>query len=139
MTERISEQELVQVATVGGAPPRARVDRNFGLPTSIYVATAAMYLGFIGLMAIMFNNPGLTIPLVICAVFIVIFFGVCGIWTRMAPDNDSVPLTDGQFASRGIETWSGRLTAREAAVQVLILPAVVLLWGLIIGVIVALT
>jgi hypothetical protein len=42
-------------------------------------------------------------------------------------------------ARRGVETPSGRLTAKEAAIQVLTLPVLILGWGLAVAVIVAFT
>lgn len=139
MSQRYSTQELAQRAVVVDAPARTRVDRNFGLPTGLYVATVALYLGFIAIMAGLFLNPELAIPMVIFAGFIVIAFGLAGSWATMKPDNSTRPLTWGQMAGQGIDTLSGRLSANEAAVQVLMLPVLIVGWGLAIAVIVALT
>jgi len=137
MSQRLTQQQLNAVASVSDAPVRTRVERNFGLPTGLYVATVGLYLAFIGVMATLFLNPELVIPMVVFATFIVFAFGLAGYWTRMKPDNDTGPMSWGQLASRGIETLSGRLTATEAAIQVLILPVLILVWGLAIAVIVA--
>lgn len=139
MSEHFSPQELQQRALVVEAPARTQVDRNFGLPTGIYVATVGLYLAFIATMAGLFLNPGLVIPMVIFAGFIVMAFGLAGSWATMKPDNSTRPLTWGQMASQGIDTLSGRLSAHEAAVQVLMLPVLIVGWGLAIAVIVALT
>jgi len=139
MAQHISQQDLTRIASVTDAPARTRVDRNFGLPTGLYVATVALYLAFLGLMTALFANGDLAIPLAVMAGFIVLFFGLGGVWTTMKPDNDTHPMTWGQFSARGIETLSGRLTAGEAAAQVLILPVLILGWGCAIAVIVALT
>lgn len=45
----------------------------------------------------------------------------------------------GQFSGRGIDTPSGRLTANEAAIQVLTLPVLILGWGLSVAVVMAFT
>ncbi len=137
MSQRISSEELTQVASVSDAPVHTRVERNFGLPTGLYVATAGLYLAFIGLMAVLFSNPELAIPLVVIAGFIGIAFGVAGVWTRMKPDNESAPMTWGQLSARGIQTLSGPLTSFEASAQVLLLPILILFWGGCIAVIVA--
>jgi hypothetical protein len=137
MSQHHTQQQLQDIAVVSTAPARTVVDRNFGLPTGLYVATVALYLGFIGLMALLFHNPELAIPLVLFAGFIVFAFGLAGFWTRMKPDNGSSPLSWGQFTARGIETLSGRLTASEAAFQVLTLPVLILGCGLAVAVIVA--
>lgn len=139
MSQKIAANELTQIATVSEAPVRTKVDRNFGLPSGLYVTTVVLYLAFIGLMATLFLNPELVIPMVVFAAFVVFSFGLAGFWTKMNPENDTAPLSWGQFANRGIQTLSGRLTASEAAVQVLILPVLIMAWGLAIAVIVALT
>ena len=137
MSKRISTAELAQVAAVTAAPVQTRVDRNFGLPSGLYAATVGLYLAFIGLMAVLFANPELAIPLVVIAAFIAFGFGVAGVWAKMQPENDTRPLSWGQFSNRGIQTLSGPLTASQASVQVLILPVLILVWGLAIAVIVA--
>lgn len=139
MSQRLSQEQLSDLAVVAEAPVRTKVDRSFGLPTGLYAATVALYLGFIAVMATLFLNPELVIPMVIFAGFVVIAFGLAGYWAKMKPDNDTMPLTWGQFASRGIDTLSGRLTANEAAIQVLTLPVLILGWGLAVAVVIAFT
>jgi len=139
MAQQISQQDLNRIASITDAPVRTKVDRNFGLPTGLYVATVALYLGFLGLMTTVFANPELAIPVAIMAGFVVLFFGLCGLWTKMNPENPTAPMTWGQLSARGIQTLSGPLTAGEAAAQVLILPVLIMGWGCAIAVIVALT
>jgi hypothetical protein len=139
MAEHISQQDLARIATITDAPVVTRVDRTFGLPIGLYVATVGAYLAFLTLMATMLGNPGLAIPLVICALSVVAGFGVPTLWARMNPENDSKPLTMGQFQHRGVDILTGHLTASEAAVQVLILPVLILAWGIACAVIIALT
>ena len=139
MSQNIPQQQLQQIAAVTDAPPRTRVDRNFGLPTGLYAVTVGLYLAFIGLMATLFLNPELAIPLVVIAGFIAFAFLLAGRWATMKPENDTAPLTWGQLGARGIDTLSGRLTANEAAVQVLMLPVLILGWGLAIAIVVAFT
>jgi hypothetical protein len=137
MSERLTTTELARVATVTERPVLTKVDRNFGLPTGLYVATVGAYLGFLAVMSAAFINPELAIPMVVFAVFIIAAFGVAGYWAKMQPENDTRPLSWGQFSRRGIETATGRLSAREATMQVLILPVLILVWGMIIAVIAA--
>jgi len=139
MSQRLTQQQLQGLATVTAVPARTRVDRSFGLPTGLYVATVALYLAFIGVMASVFMNPELAIPMVVFAGFVLMAFGLAGYWTRMQPHNDAAAPTWGQFAARGIDTLSGRLSANEAAVQVLTLPVLILCWGLAVALIVAFT
>ena len=126
------------VAAPAEAPVRHQVesDRNFGLPTALYGATVAGYLGFLLVVGSAFANPVLAIPMAIIVLLIAAFFGVPAIWTRLA-GNASEPQTIGEFAARGIMTATGRLAARDATIQVLILPVLLVCWGLAIAVIAA--
>lgn len=125
------------------AQPRAaaavsghEVDRNFGLPTALYGATVAGYLGFLLVVGSAFANPLLAIPMAIFVLFIVAGFGVPALWTRLA-GNTTQPQTLGEFRQRGIMTLTGRMTAGEATVQMLILPVLLVGWGLAVAVIAA--
>jgi ABC-type dipeptide/oligopeptide/nickel transport system permease subunit len=120
------------------APVRHQVegDRNFGLPTALYGATIACYLGFLVIVGSAFANPVLAIPMAIIVLLIVAAFGVPAIWTRLR-DNASEPQTIGEFETRGIMTNTGRLAPRDATIQVLILPVLLVTWGLAVAVIAA--
>ncbi|WP_086734442.1 hypothetical protein [Erythrobacter colymbi] len=120
------------------APVRHQVeaDRNFGLPTALYGATVAGYLGFLLVVGTAFANPVLAIPMAIFVVFIIAGFGVPALWTRLA-GNTSEPQTLGEFEACGIQTNTGRLAAKDATIQVLILPALLVCWGLAVAVIAA--
>lgn len=120
------------------APIRHQVesDRNFGLPKALYGATVAGYLGFLLVVGSAFANPHLAIPMAIFVVFIIAGFGVPAVWTRLA-GNTSAPQTMGEFGLKGIMTNTGRLAARDATIQVLILPALLVVWGLAVAVIAA--
>jgi hypothetical protein len=137
MSKHVSTSELATLATVTSAPALTRVDRTFELPTGLYAATVGLYLAFLGVMAASFVNPELAIPMVIFVFFIVVAFGVAGKWASMQPANESQPLSLGQFRNRGIMTLSGKLTAGEASVQVLMLPALIFVWGLAVATIAA--
>lgn len=129
-------------ARVVDHPPRAlvrhqvEVDRNFGLPSALYGATVAGYLGFLLVIGSALASPGLAIPMAIFVVFIIAGFGVPALWTRLA-GNTSAPQTLGEFGAHGIMTHTGRLAARDAAIQVLILPVLLVCWGLAVAVIAA--
>lgn len=144
-------QARIVAAPTSASEPKARhqveQDRNFELPTGLYLATIAAYLGFLAIVGSALMAPALAIPLAICALSIVAGFGVPSIWTRLkghGPEgnrlepNDTRPLTAGQFRAHGIETLTGRLSARDATVQVLILPVLIVLWGLSVVIIAAL-
>ena len=106
------------------------VDRSFEMPVALYAATVALYLGFVAVMAVGFASPGLAIPMAIFALFIVAGFGVPALWTRIAPDHGKRPLKLQQLMRRGIATYTGRLEGGDAAIQMLILPVLILGWGM---------
>jgi hypothetical protein len=105
-------------------------DRNFGLPTAVFGVMVGCYLGFLGIMAVAFSSPMLAIPMVIFAVAIIAGFAVPTIWTRLR-DNASAPATPGEFAAKGVMTNTGPLEPRDAIIQVLTLPVLVVVWGII--------
>jgi hypothetical protein len=115
---------------------QVEADRNFGLPTALYGATVGGYLGFLVVVGSAFANPVLAIPMAIFVLFIVAGFGIPALWTRLA-GNTSEPQTLGEFEARGIMTATGRLAAKDATIQVLILPVLLVIWGLAIAVIAA--
>jgi hypothetical protein len=130
MTEFATREAVARVAEVREAPNvRSEIDRNFGLPTGLYAATVAGYFGFIAVMALTFMNPELVLPMVIFAVFIVAGFGTPALWARMRPEKPQGAMSYGTFRHRGIETATGHLASGAAAIQVLILPVLIFLWG----------
>ena len=137
MSQRLTV-DLEQLATITTAPPRTVVDRNFGLPTGLYVATVGAYFAFLAVMAGAFMNATLAIPMAIFAVYIGMAFGVPTVWTRMKPDHRGAALTWGQFRNRGIVCDTGAMSAGEASVQVLMLPVLILFFGVCVAVIAAL-
>jgi hypothetical protein len=140
MAERITRQLVAEKALVH---PEAAltlphtVDRNFELPAALYIGTAAGYLGFLGLMTVAFGNPGLIIPMAIFVVFIAMLFGVAAMWMRMKPEHPQRLTAWNRFRRQGIMTAYGHSTAGAATVQVLILPGLILLWGVAVTVIAA--
>ena len=132
MSKHFSREALAAQAELRAQvlhPPA--VDRTFEIPTALYATTGALYLGFVGVMAVGFSNPGLMIPLAICAVFIAMFFAVPALWVRMEPGSRIRSLGWDHFRHRGIATHTGRLSAGEAAAQMLVLPVLIFVWAMI--------
>ena len=135
MAEKLSREHLARHAEIhDGArvtlqPP---VDRTFELPVGLHVTTAVLFLAFIGILGTGFANPEMIIPVAIFALFIAAFFGVPAIWTRLAPATGSRALSWGRFRQEGIMTGSGHATARDASVQVLILPVLIVFWAMVV-------
>ena len=140
MSRYQTREAIEQQAVVVAGPRRATgVDRTFELPRRLYAATVALYLGFLAVMAAGFSSSGLVIPMAIFALFIIAGFGVPAIWAKMKPEHTSRSMTWGRFQDKGIMTATGRLSAREASAQMLILPILIFVWGTITVSIAALT
>lgn len=137
MSQMISSADLQAVAQVSDAPVRTKVNRTFELPPALYIGTLIGYFGFLAIMTVCFMNPELALPMAVFGFSILAGFGLGYKWVAMNPDNAAKTLSWGQFANRGVQTLSGRLTAMEASTQVLILPVLIVFWGLCIAVIVA--
>ena len=140
MVEQITREKLAEQADIRFDAPRvaAPTDRTFEIPTGLYAATVALYLGFIGTLALGFSNPVMIIPTAIFLLVVVAGFGVPAVWTRLAPETKSRAKTWVRFRQEGIMTAYGRTSARDATVQVLILPTLIFAWGLIMVTIAAL-
>ena len=92
------------------------------MPKVLYGVTVAFYLGFIAIGGIGLQSPGLLIPMVIFALFIVAGFGLPALWTRLGLDRGT-RRCGSMRSRRGIATHAGRLAGRDAVVQMLMLPA----------------
>lgn len=131
MSKLLTRELIAEQAAIVEAPrKRHEVDRTFELPKGLYAATVALYLGFLAIMATGMSSPGLIIPMAIFTVFIVAGFGIPAIWTRLAPQSASKQMSFAQLRRDGISTLTGRLPAKDAAVQMLILPTIIFCWGI---------
>ena len=129
MAERTNRQIVAEKAIVHAElPVQTRlpavrtatvVDRSFELPTALYGWTAALFLGFMAVMALGFAHPELALPIAVPA-----------LWALMAPESSRPAKSWSRFQREGIQTPFGRTTARDATVQVLILPVLIFLWGI---------
>ena len=72
----------------------------------------------------------MVVPTGIIAVFIAMFFAVPALWMKMKPEHPQQLTPWSRFRQHGIMTPYGRSTAGAATVQVLILPVLILLWGI---------
>jgi hypothetical protein len=121
-----------------GTPPTTEIIRNFDLPTRLFAATVGLYFAFLGVMAFAFADPRLIVPMGIFYIYIIMAFGVPALWVRMKPDHADRPLSWRQFMREGVDTHTGRLAGRDATVQVLLLPTLILGWGVAMAAIAAL-
>jgi len=137
MSMHIASDKIDAVADIVTQPVHTVVDRNFGMPGGVYAVSAGGYLAFIAMMATLFANGELAIPLTIFVLFIACAFGIPAVWTRLGSDQHPDAPGWYDFRRKGIQTLSGVLDANSAMVQVLILPVLISVWGLAIAVIVA--
>lgn len=141
MTRRIDHQSLTRSREIVAQPmQRANEDRTFELPPALHIASALLFVGFVSVLSFAFRNPGIAVPYAIFIVSIAAIFVVPGLWAAMAPDrNNSRALDWSEFRERGIATETGRTSATEATVLVLLLPLLIMLWAVAVAIITALT
>lgn len=118
-------------------PFEAKFERSFDLPPVLHAATVGLYLVFLGVMAFAFQDRGLIIPMAIFVIYIVMAFGVPALWVRMKPQHAIKPLRWSDFSRSGVNTYTGNMSARDATVQVLMLPVLILGWGVSVALIAA--
>ena len=114
-----------------------RVVRRFDLPTGLFAAPVALYFAFLGVMAATFADKGLAIPMAIFSIYIIMAFGTPAMWVRMKPDHCAKPPSWSRFMHDGVVTHTGHLGGAGAVAQVLMLPVLILAWGLVVAAIVA--
>lgn len=142
MAEYLTRAQLAEAADTHEALQSCQqpheTDRTFELPTRLYATTVGLFLGYIALMGAGFAHPEMILPVAIFVLFVVAGFGVPALWTRLAPQTRSRAMRWEQFRQDGIMTLTGRTSARDATVQVLILPVLIFLWGVAVVTIAAL-
>jgi hypothetical protein len=139
MTEKLSKIDLM-VRDELVAPPtfRACTDRDFNLPVALHVAYFGLFLAYLGVMWVGFASPGLAIPMVICLIFTGAFYVVPMKWATMDPPNPHKAMTFQTLLDSGVDTINGRCSGGAAIAQVLVLPVLVLAWGIAVVIIAAL-
>ena len=139
MVARIRKTDVLAHADVVAAPQRACTDRSFELPPALHIAMALLFVGFVSVLSFAFRNPEMAVPWGVFVAFIVAFFTVPGLWTRMKPvESRTRALSWTRFAEQGIDTATGRTGAAEATTLVLLLPFLIFCWAIAIAVIAAL-
>jgi hypothetical protein len=133
MVQMLTREQIAEQAIIHAAAPtyirNAPLDRSFELPTALYAITAGLFLAFVGIMATGFAHPEMIIPTAIFALFIIAFFTVPALWVRLQPENSVRAKSWARFQAEGIQTAYGHVGAGAATAQVLILPVLIVLWG----------
>jgi hypothetical protein len=130
MTTRLKPEVLVARDEIV-APPvqRACDDQRFELPTGLYVAMAALFAGFVGVLGLGFRGGHMAVVYGVIFIFIAAFFAIPAMFPAMAPDRKKA-LSWAAFRMRGIETATGRTSAEEATALVLLLPFLIFCFGM---------
>ncbi len=111
---------------------RNRGEHVFDLHPALHIGVFAGFFAYLGIMWAAFGEKGLAIPFVIFAVFLAAAFAVPAWWARIAPGEGSAPSFN-DFVAKGLPTGSGHLGAGGATVQVMIMPVMLMVWGLIVA------
>jgi hypothetical protein len=139
MSNHYPATQFQDVANRVAAPNiRQEIDRSFGLPLVLHIATFGLYFAFLTVMSFGLGSRELAIPLAICFIFLVMAAAVPAKWTTMKPANRTPVHGWVVFVQNGIATHTGTMRAKDAVAQVLILPVLVFLWGVMIVAIIAL-
>ena len=126
---QMSIAEALSVKADEQANIRQDVDRTFEMPSVLYGATVALYLGFIAMLGIGLSSPELAIPMAIFAIFIVGLFAAPAAWLRLGHKPQARAKSFGELMRGGIDTHTGRLKGRDAVVQMMILPVLIVAGG----------
>ena len=89
---------------------------------------AALFVGFLAVLAVGLPTPGIAIPMAINFIFLAAFFGIPAIFVRSTND-DSRAKSWTRFMDKGVETATGHSSGKEAAVLMLLLPAFIFCWS----------
>jgi len=134
------EQLLVRDEIVAAPAKRACEDQTFELPTAIYIAMATMLAGFIAVLSLSFRGGHMAVAYGVIFAFIVAFFAVPALFPGQASEESRTKaLSLFDFGHRGIATATGRASAREATILVLLLPFLILCFGISVATIASLT
>ncbi len=83
MVGRLDKAQLLASNEVVAAPAAAWQDYNFELPPVLHFATAALFLGFVGVLSLAFASPGMAVPFGVFVAFIGAFFAVPALILRL--------------------------------------------------------
>ena len=130
------EQLLVREEIVTAPAKRACEDQSFELPTAIYIAMISMFAGFIAVLSLAFRGGHMAVVYGVIFAFIAAFFAVPALFPGQVPKENRISaLSLFDFGHRGIATATGRASAREATILVLLLPTLILCFGIAVAIV----
>lgn len=130
-----SEAPIAEVAS----PPTC--DHRFPTPAAPDVAVGVgglILTAYLGLLAVFFTlfagSPAALFAVCVSAGFVAIFFAVPRIFFAVEPGQSRRPTLD-MFMAKGIDTFTGHSSGKDALVQILIVPVLLTLGLLIMGIV----
>jgi len=133
MTSRQNPEVLIARDEIVAAPvARACEDQSFELPGGLYAAMVILFAGFIAVLGLGFSGGHMAVAYGVIFAFLAAFFAIPAMFQQKQG------LSWSMFRYKGVETPSGRTSAAEATVLVLLLPFVVLCFGIAVVTIAAL-
>jgi hypothetical protein len=137
MTTRQKPEVLVARDEIVAAPAdRACNDQTFELPAGLYVAMALLFTGFVAVLSFAFRGH-MAVSFGVIFAFLGAFFAIPAMFPHMAREG-SKPLSWFEFTDKGVSTATGRTSARDATILVLLLPFLILCFAIGISAIAAL-
>ncbi|WP_308516045.1 hypothetical protein [Sphingomonas flavescens] len=132
MESRQTRQQLLARGEIVSPPAeRACTDQTFELPTGIYVAMAALFAGFVGVLGTSFRSGHLAVVYGVICVFLAAFFAIPAIFPSVGKRQSRRGSMDWwEFRENGIVTATGHASAREATILVLLLPFLILCFAI---------
>jgi hypothetical protein len=138
MTTRLKPEVLIARDEIVEAPAaRACDDQSFELPGRIYAAMAVMFAGFVAVLSLAFRGGHMAVAYGVIFAFIAAFFAIPATFPQAKPEGRTKALSWAMFRYKGITTATGRSSAGEATVLVLLLPFLILCFGIAIATIAA--
>ncbi|HJQ17602.1 MAG TPA: hypothetical protein VJR87_00725 [Allosphingosinicella sp.] len=139
MTEYYSKAELISVAIQKPvASVAVRAERVFGLHPSLFVMTIGSYFAFLAILGVAFMNSNLILPYAIFIAYIVMAFGVPGLWANVRGRDAGSVQTWAQFRSEGMDIETGHVDSGSAIAQVVVLPFLIVAFAIAVAMIAAL-
>lgn len=118
-------------ATLSSVPPlRAnRRERLFDLPPAVHAMLAGSFFVFLAILGAAGMDAMLSIPFAMFMVFLAMFFAIPAVMARFVPETPGRYQSWSEFMRDGIATGSGLLKGREAIVQIMTLPVLMIGWA----------
>jgi len=136
MTAQFRPEQFTQVRAAQ-LPHRGEYGRTFDLHPALYAMTFGAYMVYIAIMAAAFADKEMILPVGIFFLFVIAGFGTPALWARIAPAPRGERPRWATFMREGFECMTGHVSAKGAMVQVLIMPVLLLVWGISVAIIAA--